>query len=287
MNNFFVITNELKDNELKYTNYIYAYLKAHGKNCDLDIMQTEKCFEDSSCFNSKMVPEHTECILVLGGDGTLLRAARNTAHLGIPLIGVNLGNLGYMAEVEISNLEAALEALISDHCEIEERMMISGTVYHNQEEVSVSQALNDITLTRTGSLHVISFAIYVNGQFLNAYEADGILVSTPTGSTGYNMSAGGPIVEPKASLMVVTPICPHTIHSRSIILAPEDKIEIRLLEGRNIESQVVALHFDGSENLLLETGDRIVITRSEMKTKMIRLNQVSFLEVLHKKMSEK
>ena len=145
-------------------------------------------------------------------------------------------------------------------------------------------ALNDIVLSRSGSLQIIRFDIYVNGQFLNSYNADGMIVTTPTGSTGYNLSAGGPLVEPRARLMMLTPICPHSLHQRSIILSPEDVIDIQIPECRRGGVQTVEVNFDGSHVIPLRTGDRIRVTRSEKVTEFIRLNQISFLDVLHRKM---
>ena len=130
------------------------------------------------------------------------------------------------------------------------------------------------------------FNIYVNGQFLNDYKADGMIITTPTGSTGYNLSAGGPLVEPRAKLIVLTPICPHSLNQRSIILSPEDVIEIEIPQGREGRIQTVEASFDGTHVIPLETGDRIRIVQSEKITEFIQLNQVSFLEVLHKKMSD-
>ena len=133
---------------------------------------------------------------------------------------------------------------------------------------------------------MFKFNIYVNGQFLNDYNADGMIVTTPTGSTGYNLSAGGPLVEPRAKLIMLTPICPHTLNQRSIILSPEDVIEIEIPQGRDERVQTVEASFDGSHVVPLRTGDRLRIVKSEKMTEFIHLNQVSFLEVLHKKMAE-
>ena len=144
----------------------------------------------------------------------------------------------------------------------------------------------DVVISRNGPLQVIHFHIYVNGHFLKGYSADGIIVSTPTGSTGYNLSAGGPIVEPDARLMVITPICPHTFNTRSIVLSPEDRIEIEIGPSKGGGVQEVEANFDGAHSIPMKTGDRIVIRRSEKTTSIIKLSDVSFLEVLHRKMGE-
>lgn len=229
--------------------------------------------------------EEAACALVLGGDGTVLRAARNMMDMDIPLLGINLGTLGYLAEVEIAAIEEALNKLLEGRFIQEERMMLVGRVYkHGTEEEKF--ALNDIVISRCGSLQVLSFQIYVNGQFLNSYSADGMIVATPTGSTGYNMSAGGPIVEPGARLLLMTPICPHTLNTRSIVLAPDDEIRIEIPEGKDGQMQRVEASFDGSDRICLQTGDSVVVCRADKTTGILKLNTESFLTVLHKKMSE-
>lgn len=283
MKHFFIITNDPKDKNMEVTNRIQQFIESHNKKCS--IYEKEQEVIDSYT-NPDKIPSDVDCILVLGGDGTLLQAARDTLELDVPLLGVNLGTLGYLAEVDISNLENALENLVNDEFEIEPRMMLRGDIRQLGKSASQTYALNDIVVSRYGSLQVIHFHIYVNGQFLKGYSADGIIVSTPTGSTGYNMSAGGPIVEPKAKLMVITPICPHTLNTRSIVLSPEDIVEIEIGQGKAGNIQEVEVNFDGNHSVKLSTGDRIKITKSEKETKIIKLNKVSFLEVLHKKMSE-
>ncbi len=310
MEHFYVITNGHKDCGLKKTNYIKDYLQRNHKKCTVQVKGigqgeqpmgfVQEDTDPSRCFtDSSEIPPDTDCILVLGGDGTLLEAARDTINRDIPLLGINLGTLGYLAEVEVNGVDAALDQLIEDRYEVEQRMMLTGRIvrgsYHKKrhEEKGISKtgtkelhALNDITVTRSGSLQIIRFQVFVNGQFLNEYHADGVIVATPTGSTGYNLSAGGPIVEPKAELLVMTPICPHTLNTRSIILSPQDRIELQIGTGREDSIQQVEVNFDGSRKLLLYTGDKVEIERAVMTTGIIKLNRVSFLEVLHKKMSE-
>lgn len=283
MKHFYLITNEVKDPQGLYTARITAYLEAHGGKVT--------CIDNTECVGATMIAcgqhgaEGAECALVLGGDGTLLRAARNMIDKDIPLLGINLGTLGYLAEVEIGAIEPALDKLLAEDFTREERMMLAGQV-QKQEHVEENFALNDIVISRCGSLQILTFHIYVNGQFLNSFSSDGIIVSTPTGSTGYNMSAGGPIVEPAANLLLLTPICPHTLNTRSIVLAPEDEIRIEIPQGKDGILQAVEANFDGSHKISLETGDNIVIRKASKTTGILKLNTESFLSVLHKKMSE-
>lgn len=289
MEHFYIITNKPKDEQLQVTKEVADFLKSHGKECSICLRDrdAEEYRKDPDATRGEVnVPKGTDCILVLGGDGTLLQAAVDTMDEDIPLLGINLGTLGFMAEVERTNIENALRALIEDRFEVEERMMLDGQIYHNGEMVKELHALNDIVLTRRGSLKIVAYDVYVHGRFLNSYQADGMILSTPTGATGYNMSAGGPIVEPKAKILLLTPICPHTLSARSIVLAPEDLVEIRVRSGRNGQVQEMEVNFDGSFTRHLSTGDSIRICRSERVTKFIRLSRESFLEILHKKLSE-
>ncbi len=280
MKHFFLITNQAKDSEGSYTGRIAEYLNRHGA--------TASCAVDNQILKQETmkIPEEIECAIVLGGDGTLLKAARDMMDCDIPLLGVNLGTLGYLAEVEIGNIEQALDKLLCGEYKKEERMMLSGLICKNGKEESQNFALNDIVISRCGSLQILQFDIYVNGKFLNSFHADGIIVATPTGSTGYNMSAGGPIVEPGAKLLVLTPICPHTLNTRSIILSPEDEVVIQIPVGRENAIQTVEANFDGAHKSALQTGDKIVIKKAQKTTGILKLNTESFLEVLHKKMSD-
>ena len=166
-------------------------------------------------------------------------------------------------------------------------MMLEGRIERGGKWIGHSHALNDIVMTRSGSLQIVQFRIYVNGQFLNEYSADGVIVTTATGSTGYNLSAGGPIVDPKAQLIMITPISPHTLNARSIILSPEDRVEIEIAQERDGKKPQIEVNFDGSHVVAVNAGDRICIVKSERTTEIIKISKVSFLEVLHKKLSDK
>ena len=279
MDHFCIVTNRTKDNNLEMTMYIKNYLEAHGKVCH--IAENVLNSDDDKRIGRKYIstiPEDAECVIVLGGDGTMLQAARSAAYIDIPLIGVNLGTLGYLAEVEKSGVDDALDQIIAGKYEIEDRMMLYGSVTDKND-----YALNDIVITKSSAIQAINFDIYVNDLFLSNYHADGIIISTPTGSTGYSMSAGGPIVEPSADMILITPICPHTLNSRSMVLSSQTKIEIRIGEGRDNRNQQVVAYFDGSGTIEMQTGDRINIEKANKTTKILKLNKISFLEALGRK----
>jgi NAD+ kinase len=284
MEHFYIITNESKDTDFQITYRIRDYLLQRGKQCTVQVNGQKKLRKGYT--DSSRLGEDVDCVLVLGGDGTLLQAAVDLADLTVPFLGINLGTLGFLAEVNKDDIEGALAKLLDGEYEIEKRMMLVGYVYDALEETPKenTRALNDVVITRKGTLQIISFTISVNGQFLHRYSADGIIVATPTGSTGYNLSAGGPVVDPKAQLMVISPICPHSMQHSSIVLSPEDEVTITIETGHDDALQEVEAIFDGSHRVTLHTGDKIVIRRSEKTTGIVKLNKVSFLESLHNKM---
>lgn len=298
MKHFLIYTNCYKDKSMETTERIRSYLESHGHKCTVMLRNRGGCcgYHGGTPCDSHAAgetekgelsfPEDAYCMIVLGGDGTMLQAAWDVKKANIPLIGVNLGTLGYMTEVETGCVEEALEQLMKGEVESESRMMLNGKIYGRDGSITEDWSLNDIVISRSGALQVIKLHVYVNGQFLKDYSADGVIITTPTGSTGYNLSAGGPIAEPSSRLIIMTPICPHTLSSRSIILSPEDVIEIRIPEGRDGRRQQVTANFDGSHVVPMSTGDRIRIVKSEKTTEILSVNKVSFLDVLHRKMRE-
>lgn len=281
MKNFYLITNYEKDSNLDTTNKIIEYINTKG---GIASYQTVFCKERSKV-DISLIPDDTECILVLGGDGTLIKAARELVHRNIPLIGVNFGYLGYLVEIEINDVEHTLDKLMNDKYQLERRMMITADVLRDGNVIHKGVALNDISLSRNGKLKVLNFNVYVNGQFINRYSADGIIVSTPTGSTAYNLSAGGPIVEPCADIIVLTPICPHTLNSRSIVLSADSVINIEILSDRTENDDLKNVNYDGSDICEIFTGDIISISKSEVYTNIAKISKLSFFETLQKKMS--
>jgi len=282
MKKFFVITNLNKDKNLEITKKIQSYLELKGAKCQ--IFSEDLSLEETRC--KEDIPFDTECVMVLGGDGTMLQAARENQNSDIPMIGINMGTKGYLTEIEVGSLESAIDSLILGEYHIESRMMLDGVVCKAGEKKQPMCALNEIAITRKGSLAVIHYNVYVNGKLLKVYSGDGIMVSTPTGSTGYNLSAGGPIASPQSELMLITPICPHTFNTRTVILSPNDVVEIEIADGRDGKAQEVEVNFDGNYKENLYSGDRVVIKKATATTKIVKLSEESFLEVLHSKMRD-
>ena len=285
MDHFCIITNSDKDSGLVITEKIADYLEQHGKSVSIQqaIPENKGAYHYT---NPEQIPKDTQCIIVLGGDGTLLQAARDVVHREIPLLGMNLGTLGFLAEVDRNSIYTSLDQIMADDFEIEERMMLTGSVLRGNQILGEDVALNDIVISRDGPLRVVRFKNYVNNEYLNSYNADGIIISTPTGSTGYSLSCGGPVVSPNAAMTLMTPIAPHTMNTRSIIFPAEDVITVEIGEGRRQELEKGLASFDGDTVIPMVTGDRIVIRKATVSCRILKLNHLSFVEVLRQKMRD-
>ena len=284
MDKFFIIANRQKDKELKTARKVEAYLNSKGKSCILREETSEQKARSNHYTDVEKIPKDVECIIVIGGDGTLLQAARDVVNRQIPLLGINMGTLGYLAEIDRSSIDGALNHLMLDEYTIEKRMMLNGKVYHKEELIAEDVAFNVIVFGRDGPLHVTRFHNYVNGEFLNSYTADGIIIATATGSTGYSLSAGGPIVSPETNILIMTPVAPHTLNTRSVIFPAEDEITVEIGEGSQGCEAKAVVSFDGDTNVPMRTADRVAIRRSVKDTQIIKISNISFLEVLRRKM---
>ena len=283
MKRVLIYTNEHKDPDGAYTKRVMDYFSKKGVASDIIISDIKRT-EDKDAEIDQGRTDY-DCIIVLGGDGTVLQAAREAWRLDIPIVGVNLGNLGFLTEIETSEMEASFERLMVGDFYTEKRMMLRGEVIRADGEKILGRSLNDIVISRYGGMNLIVLPVYVNGQFLHEYRGDGIIVTTPTGSSGYNLSAGGPIVEPSSDVMVLTSICSHSLNHASIILSADDQIEVRIPEDSRVDRQI-ELSFDGSHRVLIGNGDTVRIRKSEKHTRFIKLNDMNFLETLHKKLGD-
>ena len=284
MQNFYIITNMKKDPDLEFTRELMEFLTMAGRNCYLVNTETDV---EMNRLKKILVPE-VDCLLVIGGDGTVLRAAHLILGSGVPILGINLGTLGYLAEVERSNWREMMSLLLTGNYEIEPRMMLEGRRLNRGgkvEDEEVLHALNEVVIARSGAIRVLNLNVFVDGQLLNNLNADGIIISTATGSTAYNMSAGGPIVEPKARLILLTPICAHTLNTRSVVLSKDDAVLIEMACSARNEGMAANAAFDGGSSLELRYGDCIEIRRSEKVTNLVKLTKRSFLSTLHRKLT--
>ena len=282
MKKFALLTNYSKDKRLVYTRMIKTYITENGGSYWIPRYISEPDKDGDQRYDFSDMPEDIECVLVLGGDGTLLQAARELLQRHIPLLGINLGTLGFLTSAEKSELPKCLDSVLDDSCSIDERMMLEGVAYHGSEKIQMNIALNDVIIARAGFSRLVELKIYVNGELLSIYNADGIIVSTPTGSTGYSLSAGGPIIFPQTDVIVITPICPHSLQARSLVVSGEDRIMIEIGRRRKTQKEAMVT-FDGRSAQELETGDRIEIYKAQETTQLIRLKGRSFYQVLQNK----
>lgn len=223
---------------------------------------------------------NAEMLVCFGGDGTILHTAKDASACGVPILGVNLGTMGFMAELEQGELPL-LTRIASGKYSVESRVMMDVTLYHEEKVVYTDRAFNDAAVTKGAIARMVDLEIYSDQELITGFSADGVVISTPTGSTAYSMSAGGPLVEPTAENMIVTPICPHVLAARSFVLGRDRELTIRMKSGSR---RGAYLSVDGGKALNLVSGDRVQMKLSEIKTKLVRVTQRSFYQILNQKL---
>ena len=280
MKNFLIVARSFSDLHEKYINVIRDYICAHDGMCILDL---DTCPDSSE--TQVTVDDNIQCIITVGGDGTVVRVAQNVTNRKVPIVGLNCGHLGYLCDMTVDNVEHCLDQLLSDNYKIDERMMLEGD--YSSDSSNHFRALNDIVVASDAAgLYVLNLTVKVNGIQLYSHNCDGLIVSTPTGSTAYNLSANGPIVSPHADCIVLTPINPHTLNSRSIILASNDEVEVSI-DARHDEDEPRAnIIYDGTMRQTLKKGETLKIYRSKVTSNMVMLENVNFLERIRARMQE-
>ncbi len=285
MKKFCIIANREKDVDLSVTNQIMDVIKEN--NCSVVIAKqaaTNDHFTDVAT-----IPSDTDCVIVIGGDGTIINAAHDLLYTDIPIFGINLGTLGFLAEIELHSIKDAMLDLIRGEYIVEERLMFEAiyeSLTNHKKDTSSYFALNDVVVARSGFSRIICVGIYVNNSWVQDYRGDGVIISTPTGSTGYNLSAGGPIVTPRSKAIIITPICPHSFNGRSIVVSSEDTVEIRIRESKKTQEEEVNVTIDGDMAVNLSANDKILIKKSNLTTKLIRFQHQSFFDLLRTKLRE-
>lgn len=268
-----LIANPSKDINLEYAHELIKVL--NERNCET-VLYRLNSGEDSK--KTENIYQTCDFIVVLGGDGTILEVARNSAFLNLPILGINLGNLGYLTDVDKSEGIEAIDRVLNGRYKLEKRMMIEAEILGKKTDKLL--ALNDICVLRGSVSKMICLELEVNDEYIDTYKADGIIVATPTGSTAYNLSAGGPILKPDRELIAITPICPHKMYSRSSVISAEDQVNITI--GDSLEEDII-LSIDGQVHLPLEYGDKVNIKRSEYYTTVIKTTGLGFYDILRKK----
>ncbi len=234
-----------------------------------------ECLEEETT-----IPDTVDLVVVLGGDGTLLGAARKVGRYGLPILGINLGGLGFLTEIPVEMLYQDMERIISGEVAIEPRLMLQATVLRDGEQMCRFTVLNDAVINKGALARIIDLRVSIDGHFLTTFRADGLIVSTPTGSTGYNLSAGGPVLYPDLEALILTPICAFTLTHRPIIVPDTSVVEVQM--GKSNEEVVLTL--DGQVGFELMENDRVIISKSENKLKLIKSPDQDYYDILRTKL---
>lgn len=286
MERFCIITNSEKGTNYKVAQHIMDYMTHRKKQCvilenSLDESTGIKHFTDVA-----EIPSGAECAIVLGGDGTMIQAAIDLVHCDLPILGVNTGTLGFLTEAECQNVDQALDRLIRDDYTIDHRIMLKEIAkFQGKDSRSSCYALNDMVISKKGECRIITIKVYLNQELVDIYRADGLIVATPTGSTGYNLSAGGPVLVPELHATVVTPICAHSLNKRSLLLDAKDQIMLEIGQTKESCEDQAMFIADGRNVGSLKTGDRLVIEVPHATTELIKLSDISFYERMRQKLN--
>jgi len=240
----------------------------HQTGCGVDQLESEK------------IAAGVDLILVLGGDGTMIATARMIGDQEVPVLGVNYGGLGYLAEFRIEELYTALESILSGNYRLDRRVMLAVELKRGDAPLQSSRVLNDVVINKSALARIIEIDAYLNRQFVNSFRADGLIVSTPTGSTAYNLSAGGPVIFPSMNAVVITPICPFTLSNRPIVVPDDAEIELLL----KTDNEEVALTLDGQVGFPLKVEDRVTIRKSRATFNLIQPMNRNYFDVLRDKL---
>ena len=261
---------------------LVKWLEARGVEAVLDF-DTGAILGGVSAYNTRMksvVPELVDLIIVLGGDGTLLSVARLVEGKDVPILGVNLGSLGFLTEVTVAELFPVLEEVLAGHFTVSERVRLHCQVHRQGERIAQAVVLNDVVINKGALARIIEMETYVDGIYVNTFRADGLIISTPTGSTAYSLAAGGPILYPNLEALIINPICPFTLTNRPLVIPDSVKIEVVLIK----ENEDVLVTLDGQVGVALRYRDVIEIRKSETRLRLIECPGKNYFEILRTKL---
>jgi NAD+ kinase len=259
---------------LDYASRVIDDLGKRGLGVCLDFATADKIGHRGQCVAKGDLGRRSDLLITFGGDGTLLSVARHAPH-NVPILGVNMGTLGFLTEVRVEEFPDTLEHVLAGEFYAEERMTFDVSVRDRSYRV-----LNDATINKTALARIVDLRVMVSGAFVSNFRADGLIVATPTGSTAYNLSAGGPIIHPAMSAIVITPICPHMLTNRPVVLPDGLEVEVRITNPH----QEVVLTLDGQEGLPLTAEDCVRVRKSEASIKLVRTGEKSYFDVLRAKL---
>ena len=275
------VTNIEKDPTLQETKKMVDFVLKKG--CEVYVSENfSDVHPDVIATSSSEMYKSVDFVVVIGGDGTILRVARSAAIFDTPILGINFGTLGYLADVEKINAIDAIEKVLNGDFTIENRMMLEPYVERGCVSHEINLALNEVCITNSVCSRMIKLSVEVNGEYFDTFRADGIIVSTPTGSTAYNLSAGGPILSPHTELMTITHICPHTLYARPFDIDGNDVVRIRVQSNYNN----VQMSCDGQSTVQMKNDDVIIVKKSRYVTRIIKTTNMNFYDILRRKMVE-
>lgn len=277
-----ILPNLDKDVDLSVTKRLAAFLLEKGCQPWLTEEVAEKAELMVYAKPAEEIYRHSDFLISLGGDGTLLGVGRRTAEFSTPILGINLGHLGFLTAEENSKAEIAIERVLAGAYKVENRMMLDVSVSGEPENLVGILALNDVCITRGISSKILEFHVFVNNEYVDTLRADGVIICTPTGSTAYNLSAGGPILKGDAQIIAITPICPHTLTSRSIIVSAEDVVTVEVCT-RSDENFTVSA--DGQVVMSLKRQNVVQVRKSQYHTTIMKTNNLGFYDVLRQKLA--
>ena len=242
--------------------------------------ETAEIIGESSHHERSQVPALADLIIVLGGDGTLLSVARIAHPYDVPILAVNLGGLGFLTEVALPELYETLEPVLRNEYKIEERMLLNACLWRGENKVAEYFVLNDVVINKGALARIVNLQVLVNDQYMTSYRADGLIIATPTGSTAYSLSAGGPIIHPSMHALALSPICPFTLTNRPIVIPDNSKIKVEL----TTENEEVRVTLDGQEGCDMFAGDVLEIQQAETAMKLIQAPGKNYYQILRKKL---
>lgn len=275
-----VIANIEKDTELKYTKLLSESIIKAGGRVAMEASLSSRIQIGDKCPDTEAVIDCSDMIVCLGGDGTFLKAARLLYGKDLPILGINLGNLGFLTEIDRNDIGDAVGHILNEDYIVEERMMLTAEIHGKGRSVISDAALNDIVISRGAISRILHVKAYINDTFVDTFPGDGLIISSPTGSTAYSLSAGGPIVEPDAQVMIITPICPHILYSRSFITNAGSAVRVVINEEFQHDAMVTV---DGQKGYEISGGDWVEVKRSTHSIKLARINPRNFFNILRTK----
>ncbi len=270
MKHFCIIANKEKDPQGRFANHLADCFREKG--CSAYVIAPLVPGDD---YGEVKLEEGTDLAVILGGDGTFLRAAKVLRSCGIPVMGINLGNLGFLTAAEYQDADKAVTKLLNGEYTIERRALLQTSF---EGKISETLALNDVVIARTGFSRLIRLRLSVNGQEVENYQGDGVIIATPTGSTGYSLSAGGPVVSPLARTLMITPICPHMLHARPLVVSEDDVITVEVMRSSRSMEKEAQVTADGDEILSLSVGEKVCVQKTEGEIPVVMLKDISFWE---------